>query len=224
MYSHLLDSTIDEIFLSSTLPSKFISFIREAFTERHINSAVIASTDLKDAKNKLYELNNGQKYSILAVDVQTFSYLVIPDYQFSIHRNMLQQLFSDVILRIKESGISGHDLDPHVVELHRVKAELKNVFNELTMSSRIAVLSQNVDNEHFIFPDNTVLKEYYECGRKTKYATMDDAQKDLLSVNTIYSCSHCNHYHQGHEPSYQVIPQQVMEERWKVSWRRYQRV
>jgi hypothetical protein len=224
MFSHLLDSTIDEILLTSSLPSKFVSFLREAFTEQNINSPVVASADFKDTKNKLYELNDGQKYSIIAIDVNNFSYVIIPDYQFSIHRNMLQQVFSSVIFRMRESGISGHDLDPYVVELHRIKAQLKNVFTELTMSSRIAVLSQKVDNEHFTFPDNTVLKVYYECGRKTKYATMDEAQRDLLSVNTIYSCKHCNNYHQGHEPSQQVIPQHVMEERWKVSWRRYQHI
>jgi hypothetical protein len=71
------------------------------------------------------------------------------------------------------------------------------------------------------FPDFETLRKFHECSRKTKHASLDDAEESLNAGQRAYACSHCSSWHKGHPPGFYSHPREVMERRYQRTWRRY---
>jgi hypothetical protein len=76
------------------------------------------------------------------------------------------------------------------------------------------------------YPSVGIMKLFYECERKVKYASPDEAMNALDTRCHVYSCKHCGYYHQGRprqENTTRTPDEAEMLRRYKRVWNTYHR-
>lgn len=73
------------------------------------------------------------------------------------------------------------------------------------------------------YPSESVLQEFYECGRKTAYNSYNEALSKCEQNHVVYECSHEKHWHQGTPKSntWENKPHEIQLNQWQTVWRRY---
>ncbi len=83
--------------------------------------------------------------------------------------------------------------------------------------------SQNkeLSSTEYVYPEISVLQQFYECGRKVSYTGKEIAQQHLNHKDDeVYQCQWETHYHVGKAPTGTIIPTEIAIGRWKTAWRR----
>ena len=217
----ILEEIISQTFTMSTLNPKQVGFITQFLTNFYVKNTVFISTDYVELAHKLYEFKDNQMYSIVAVSTPEYEYLMFLVKGETKKTSLISRGLLNVLK--EESTLVGEQMGAFVTQFHADFEMWKELIQNSTRSTRLSVSETNVDD--FVSPSKEDLQLFYECGRKTKFVTIEEANdRATSSGKNVYKCSHCGYYHVGSEPSGMNIPSHVMEGRWRTAYRRKNRI
>ena len=193
--------------------------MRKALQQHFAEHVIMASDNYPDVIHTLYALNDKKRYSIVS-----FSY--VDEYSFFlIEADAVYpaQLIKEVSQRVKTEGsYQNSELQALFVNLSKTWVVLRELFADSTRTTRIA--SDEGDKGEVVLPPMVDMKRFYECERKTRYETIEEATDQLNFENSVYLCVHCGKLHQGKQPTGMSVPAHVMEGRYKTAYRRYHNI
>jgi hypothetical protein len=213
-----LSAFVDEIISMSSLPPRITEFYRNKVVQHLDDNVLSQSNNYPLIASELYGFNDEIMYSIVSLSF-------VNDYMFFLIRKddlVMKKPTIETINFIKNNyDYAGVDLGNIIKDVHAVKDELQNIIESSKRTTRKATGSNVKEVE---LPDMSVMKEYYECGRKVSYDSLDLTEGKLSGANEVYVCEHCGKYHQGKKPTGMNVPKDIMEGRYRTAWRRYHKV
>lgn len=218
---HPLTLQIQDIFLASHLSPDLNFLLIEGIDDYFKNSTLAISDDLPRLVKKLYSIDDNKIYTIISVcsQDQYQAVLLTPLLSFINHSS------KNAITFLKQSGeLSGHALADAIKDVNDLMKIALELLRDSTLSSRRAIGDKPV--EDIEYPDYETLKSFYECGRKVKYSSYEEAESNLDAVNSVYLCPLCSQYHQGQSTARKSppIPEDIKLIRYKKIWRRYHKI
>lgn len=198
-----------------------VNFMLLKGIDDYFKSQTIEITDnLPRLVKKLYAIGDGKLYTIIGVCYQDQYEAVLTTPLLNFIRSSSQEAISF----LKESSERGESLEIAIRDVNDFMKVVLEVLRNSTLSSRKAIGDSAVKEVEY--PDYGTLKAFYECGRKVKYHSYEEAESNLERVNSIYLCSSCSHYHQGRAVARNAppLPEDIKLSRYKTVWRRYHKI
>lgn len=169
-------------------------------------------TGFKDAIGYVYDNELPDYHDIF--DLSDSMFLILPS-SWSFPKDCLLRSIEE--LRAGGIDSAGQDFQDSIASLTAgVKLAHQHMLS-LRNSRRRAAEVKNLPE----FPDFETLREFHECSRKTKHRSREETEQHLNAGQRAYACSHCSTWHKGHPPGSYTHPREVMERRYRRTWRRY---
>lgn len=210
-----LDSVVEEVLLSSSLNPKITAFMLSTLKDYYSGNVISVSDSYPDTVAALYAIDDEKMYSIVSFSyVDEYVFILMP----AEHVTPGQHIIKKIIAEVKNSNnFTNVEIGETVRQIQDVRKALTEVFSSSTRTTRRAT---GTHEKVAVLPSLSEMQVFYECGRKVKYLTYEEALVQLDADNQPYFCSHCKNYHQGRLPSGDPVPQGIMEGRWRTTWRR----
>lgn len=222
-YPIFIQEIIDECLLDAQLPLSDVQRVRHLLTEQYVKGVLFCSTDYKETADFLYGQNDDEFYYIVSFCVQE-------EYIFLVYKQTSydsRKWYTFILDELKSQNVEGRIIGERFVLLKNLGSLVHGVFSDCVRSKRKAVGLEHEDT--FIYPPDNVLKEYYECGRKRKFTSSEEAwnSKDSFGSEdvSVYVCPWCQSFHIGRgKVKGLTVPEEIMIGRYKTAWRRYQKI
>ncbi len=216
MRTHVFDTVVDEVLTSSAAEPVMVSMLRAVLLAYYDEQVLLVTDDYPTCVGTLYSFNDNKIYSILSLSF-------VDEYVFILMRAdkvSPRKIISNIISEVKQSyrNLTGSEIQDIAFKALEVKNVLTEILVSSTRTSRKAI---GLKTKVVDLPDMAVMKAYYECGRKVRYSSASEAEEHANVGSEVYGCPHCGLYHQGQPPTGQVVPDNIMEGRYRTAWRRY---
>lgn len=217
--SKLLSYVIDETLMLSASPSPIVSALRAELHRHYDKATLMVSDDYPTIIDTLYGFNDNEMYSVLSLSFEDeYTFFLLPTSAVASNKP-INAFLAQLKMR---NDYNGEETMEVVLALHGITRALNEILVNSTRTSRKAVGNNNKPVPKL--PSMATMKVFYECGRKAKYVSVNEADVRLGAGNNVYECEHCGLLHQGKEPTGQAIPQYIMNGRYSTAWRRYHKV
>lgn len=208
---------VDEAVITADLPPSVVSIFRAAFVEHFDTTTIMVSRDYKALAAKLYSMRDEVQYAIFG--------LSYPDCEYMYFLIRAEDLKAQSVLRKVVAGFKAslsfqksEDIGEFVYRVSTAHKTLQELLDDCVRSKRTS--HADATDKEADLPSMEELQIFYECGRKHKYVSLDEAETSLESGNQVYQCHWCKSWHQGHPPTGMDIPQHIKEGRWMTTYRR----
>lgn len=218
---HPLTLQVQEIFLNSHLSPNINFLLIEGIDEYFKRSTLDISDNLPRLIKKLYSIGDNKIYTVISICSQNQYKAVL----ISPLTHFINHSAKNAITFLRQSGaFNGNTLQTAIKDVNDLMKIALEVLRDSILSSRKAVGDKPIEDVDY--PDYETLKSFYECGRKMKYSSYEEAESNLDAVNSVYLCPICSYYHQGRAPSVKSLPisEDIKLSRYKKIWRRYHKI
>lgn len=204
----------------SPLSVEITKYFSTQVTNHFNETTLLITTDDNVMRELIYDVNKApEKYVIAGVLVNDSDYIL----QVFLHKNYsVQTPVKETVEWVKETfELTGPELGDIVQKIHFMKKKLEESLSYSHRSTRTRDVNNKVIDVSTA-PALSVMKEFYECGRKHKYVDSAEASSNLQSgTDQVYLCSYCQLFHVGQAKAVTPIPDYIMEVRWRTAWFRY---
>lgn len=217
-----LAQQIQELFVDSPLTPDLTALFLSSLDDVFMKHTIMCSDNLPAVVEHLYGIDDGNMYAVISVaTVDEYKAVLIP-----LLSPIIRGAAVPVINHLKESGLyAGVTLNEEIKKLTKFLSFVLEVLTNSIKTKRKAIGNGGNPNE-VVFPDDEVLRAFYECGRKVAYPSADTSGIVVYSENSLYHCKRCQQYHQGRTSvaNAPVVPDEIMMSRYKSTWRRYKKI
>lgn len=210
-------SLIDEILQLSASPPAIVNALRTELIRHYTKATIMVSHSYPEPIAALYSLNDNEMYSLISLSFADDKdvFFLLPAQDIPPHK-VVKAFLAQLKMRNNYTGAETMEVVKNITVITHA---LHEALTSSTRTTRRAV--GNNGKNVAVLPSMIKLKVFYECGRKKRYSSSEEAKNDLDIGNDTYACDHCGGYHQGKQPTGQSIPRHIMEGRYTTAWRRY---
>lgn len=207
--------------MDSNLTPKVNFLLLEGIDKYFKERTIEVSDNLPHLVKKLYAIGDGNLYTIISIcNHDGYQAVLLPPLT-----QFIRHSAKEAINFLKESReYNNESLGKPIREINTLMKVALEILRDSTRSSRKAI--GDIPAGEVEYPDYETLKSFYECGRKVKYDSLEEAESKLAESNNVYLCDRCSHYHQGRPIAHKapVVPEEIKLGRYKTVWRRYHKI
>lgn len=218
-----LSDAVDEFLTASPLPAYLNGELVRLLEEQWDSNVQLVTDSDDEMREHIYGNPEKILYAVTALSYQDepYMYMVIPWFSFEV-----RQVFNKLIRFYIDGGrySSQVEMGEMIKTISKVKSNLNVLVSEGILRSK-RVNKNSDENPTFNLPSDEELQVFYECGRKVKYGSEQEAEEHLSENEhklKPYLCVRCEKWHNGKPPTGEIIPKEVMVGRWRTTWKRSQ--
>lgn len=199
------------------------NYLVESLGRYIVENSMYRSSSYRGTLDFVYGLNDNEIYSVLSAphDGHYDFFVVHSDYFHP--RSSSYKHFNDIRMKCANflKGLNRYEGQALSLQFKLLSSSLNEIHDSFVYTSRRAVGLREVPE--VVYPSVEKLKLFYECKRKVRYSSCEEALKSCFDYNEVYHCNHGDHFHQGRPP--QVAPEDADPEkvikRYQLTWNRY---
>lgn len=218
---HPLTLQVEELFLNSNLTPKLNFLLLQGIDDYFKQQTIEISDNLPYLVKQLYSIADDELYTIISwCNHDGYQAVLLhPLSQF------IRESAKETIRFVKESDeYRNKSLEKAIRGVNALMKIVLEVLKDSTRTTRKAI--GYVPAPEVEYPDFATLKRFYECDRKVRYDTYEEAESNLAEQNDAYACPHCFRYHQGRATlrNAPAIPEEITRGRYQTVWRRHHKI